>query len=126
MKKALLLVVTIILFIGGLPVIGSALTPSNTDGDLAQQWDRFNLLIPKEPIYLKTADRYGQIQSHGDYLYTQQAYRANGTHYQITFQAPQKLRANHYLKLEAKGRFVSSWSAVNHADLPDKIKSVIK
>lgn len=126
MKKAILLVATFILFIGGLPVVGSALTPSTSNGGLAQQWDRFNLLIPKEAVYLKTADRYGQIQSHGDYLYTQEAYRANGTHYQITFQAPQKLKTNHYLKLEAKGRFISGWAAVNQADSPHKVNSIIE
>lgn len=125
MKKLLISISTLILLLISVPIIGSAVTRSdNPDSDLAQQWDRFNLLIPKEAIYVKTANRYGTIREHGDYVYRQEAYRADGTHYPIVFQAPKQLKENYYLKLEAKGRFIKTWEAVPNKDLPIKLQTI--
>lgn len=125
MKKILLSLITLSLLLIGTPIIGSALTRSAyPNSDLAQQWDRFNLLIPKEAVYVKTANRYGTIQEHGDYVYRQAAYRADGTHYQIAFQAPKQLKENYYLKLDAKGRFINTWEAVSDKDLPIKLQAI--
>ncbi|BCX29627.1 MULTISPECIES: hypothetical protein [Latilactobacillus] len=60
MKKIILLLFSLGLIVIGGPIIGSATTQNMTDGnDLAQQWDRFNLLIPREAVYVKTAHQYG-------------------------------------------------------------------
>lgn len=126
MKKGLLLIILVGAALVSLPIIGSNTTKNRAGDDLAQQWDRFNLLIPKEAVYVKTADQYGQRQAHGDYLYTQTAYRADGSHYQIIFQAPQQLKANHYLKIDAKGRFVSAWQAIPQTELPTKVQAILK
>lgn len=124
MKKIILLLFSLGLIVIGGPIIGSATTQNTTDGnDLAQQWDRFNLLIPREAVYVKTAHQYGTQQAHGDYLYRQPAYRADGSHYEVVFQAPRALKPNHYLKLDAKGRFVNSWTVVSKSELPVKLQS---
>ncbi|ASN62028.1 YxeA family protein [Latilactobacillus curvatus] len=56
-------------------------------------------------------------------FYRQPAYRADGSHYEVVFQAPRALKPNHYLKLDAKGRFVNSWTVVSKSELPVKLQS---
>lgn len=126
MKKIILFLFLLGLIIIGGPIIGSATTENALDGnDLAQQWDRFNLLVPKEAVYVKTATQYGTQQAHGDYLYRQPAYRADGTHYEVVFQAPRALKPNYYLKIDAKGRFIDSWAVIPKSELPIKLQSTL-
>lgn len=70
----------------------------------------------------KLPDEYGVPQEHDSYEYTQEGINEDGQKIKITFWAPQKLKENAYLELDAKGKHVESYQEVTEQDLPDTIK----
>lgn len=126
MKKILLTLI----IVGGLgvgaPIVGSMLTQGQkqtADNDLGQQFDRFNLLIKKEPSYVKIDGKQSEKQEPGGYMYHQKVVSESGKAYDLSYYAGDKLKEAAYLKLDTKGRFVETWEEVQKEDIPKNVIS---
>ncbi|WP_413497597.1 YxeA family protein [Carnobacterium maltaromaticum] len=125
MKKTIKIALTILVSGVLLLSLASFLLPKQQqtkNDDLSQQLDRFNPFVSKEDIYVLTSSEHGTKQSPGGYIYSQDAYKSDGNHYEVSFYAGDELREGAYLKLDAKGVYINDWEEVSQEDLPEKVK----
>nr|WP_288723877.1 YxeA family protein [uncultured Enterococcus sp.] len=121
MKKAISMIL-LVLTIGTVTLVTWSYFTKDDSGELVQLVDRFNPFVPEKKVYVKTSDEYGVPQEHDAYEYTQEGINEDGQKIKITFWAPQKLKENAYLELDAKGKHVESYQEVTEQDLPDAVK----
>lgn len=121
MKKAISMIL-LVLTIGTVTLVTWSYFTKDDSSELVQLVDRFNPFVPEKKVYVKTSDEYGVLQEHDSYEYTQEGVNEDGQKIKITFWAPQKLKENAYLELDAKGKHVGSYQEVTEQDLPDAVK----
>ena len=124
MKKFLLGTILLGALIVGAPIVGSTLTKTSkldSNNDLPQIFDRFNVLIKEEPTYVVTSSKDGEKQEPGGYIYYQPAVTESGKELDISYYAGHELKENAILKLDTKGRFVKTWEEVAKEDVPKKV-----
>lgn len=124
MKKFLFGIVFTSILVVGIPIAGSTLTTNQKEdptNDLPQLFDRFNLLIKKEPSYVVTNSQEGTKQEPGGYQYYQSAVTESGKKVELTYYAAHELKENAILKLDTKGRYVNTWQEVTKDDVPQHI-----
>lgn len=96
----------------------------HTDNSAVADLAKFNPLIQSENYYIKTQEPTKvdkQDNSHNVYKYKQQAVDKNGHRKMITFNAfSDKLKINHYLKVEVKLDRVQSYKEVSQQQVPSK------
>lgn len=129
MKKFIIGVIIVGTIIVGGPILGSKLTEgqvSSQNNDLGQIFDRFNVMIKKEPSYVVTNSKYGTKQEPGGYLYSQKAVSESGKSHDLTYYTPGELRENAILKLDTKGRFIETWEEVQQEEIPKEILNKLK
>lgn len=124
MKKFILGMMTLGLLAVGTPIVGSMVikdSKQTSDNDLAQVFDRFNLLIKEEPSYVVTDGSKAVKQEPGGYMYHQEVISESGKVYDISYYAGHELKEGAILKLDTKGRYVETWEEVSKEDVPQKI-----
>ncbi|MBP2966667.1 YxeA family protein [Acinetobacter baumannii] len=124
MKKFILGTVMLGLLIVGTPIIGSTMIRGikpTSDNNLAQIFDRFNILIKEEPTYVVTDSSKAKKQEPGGYIYYQRVISKNGKEYDLSYYAGRKLKEGAILKLKAKGRYVDTWEEVEKEKIPKEV-----
>lgn len=124
MKKFILGILTLGIVLVGTPIVGSMMIKDGkqtSDNDLAQLFDRFNILIEKEPTYLVTDSSKGEKQEPGGYIYYQKVVAESGKEYYLSYYAGHELKEGAILKLDTKGRYVETWEEVTKEEVPQKV-----
>lgn len=124
MKKLLVSIILLGGLIVGTPIVGSMVIKNQkqtSDNDLAQLFDRFNILIKEEPVYVMTNSKYSEKQEPGGYIYYQKAVSQSGKSYDISYYAGGLLKESAILKLDAKGRYIEAWEEVQKEDVPENV-----
>lgn len=120
MKKTILGILALGIIIVGTPVVGSTVI-KDSGSELAQLFDRFNILIKEEPTYVITDSSKAKKQEPGGYMYYQEVVSESGKEYDITYYAGHELKQGAILKLNTKGRFVETWEEVSKDKVPQKV-----
>lgn len=129
MKKIVLGIVIVGLLGVGTPIVGSMLTKNDkqtSNNDLAQVFDRFNILIKEEPSYVVTDSSKAEKQEPGGYMYYQEVVSKSGKKYDLSYYAGHELKEGAILKLEAKGRYVKTWEEVADKEVPESVLAQLK
>ncbi|MBO0419406.1 YxeA family protein [Vagococcus fluvialis] len=124
MKKFILGMITLGLLAVGTPIVGSMVikdSKQTSDNDLAQVFDRFNILIKEEPSYVVTDSSKAVKQNPGGYMYHQEVISESGKAYDISYYAGHELKEGAILKLDTKGRYVETWEEVSKENVPQKV-----
>ncbi len=124
MKKFLAGIIVLGLIGVGTPIIGSMVikdSKQTSENDLAQVFDRFNILIKEEPSYVVTDSSKAEKQSPGGYIYHQEVISQSGKKYELSYYAGHELKEGAILKLKTKGRYVETWTEVEKEEVPEKI-----
>lgn len=91
------------------------------NNDLPQLFDRFNVLIKKEPVYVVTDSKQSVKQEQGGYIYHQSVVSESGKTYDLSYYAGSLLKESAILKLDAKGRHVETWEEVQKDEVPKEV-----
>lgn len=124
MKKFIISVVLLGAVIVGTPIVGSMITQGQKqtqNNDLPQLFDRFNVLIKKEPVYVVTDSKQSVKQEQGGYIYHQSVVSESGKTYDLSYYAGSLLKESAILKLDAKGRHVETWEEVQKDEVPKEV-----
>lgn len=124
MKKFMISLVLLGLLVVGTPIVGSMVIKDGkqtSDNDLAQLFDRFNVLIKEEPSYVVIDNTKAEKQSPGGYMYYQEVISESGKKYDLSYYAGNELKDRAILKLKTKGRYVETWEEIAKEDIPEKI-----
>ncbi|MEG0551203.1 MAG: YxeA family protein [Vagococcus sp.] len=124
MKKFIISVVLLGAVIVGTPIVGSMITQGQKqtqNNDLPQLFDRFNVLIKKEPVYVVTDSKQSVKQDQGGYIYHQSVVSESGKTYDLSYYAGSLLKESAILKLDAKGRHVETWEEVQKDEVPKEV-----
>ncbi len=129
MKKFLLGMVIIGIIVVGTPIAGSISTQGQKQtmgNDLPQLFDRFNILIKREPSYVVTDSKQAAKQEPGGYIYHQSVISQSGKEYDLSYYAGGLLKEHAILKLDTKGRFVETWEEVKKDEVPENVLEKLK
>ncbi|MEG0255263.1 YxeA family protein [Vagococcus sp.] len=124
MKKFIISVVLLGAVIVGTPIVGSMITQGQKqtqNNDLPQLFDRFNVLIKKEPVYVVTDSKQSVKQDQGGYIYHQSVVSESGKTYDLSYYAGSLLKESAILKLDVKGRHVETWEEVQKDEVPKEV-----
>ncbi|MGY3766999.1 YxeA family protein [Vagococcus vulneris] len=106
-------------------VIGWMIYAHNSSSEAVQLVDRYNPLVSKEPIYVRTSDTYCVKDKGTSYYYTQEGVTKDGETVKVSFYTPQKLKEGTYLELDAKGKYIETYQEVAPSNLAEVIKNTI-
>ena len=124
MKKFIVSLVLLGLLVVGTPIVGSKLIKDGkqtSNNDLAQLFDRFNVLIKEEPSYVVIDNTKAEKQSPGGYMYYQEVISESGKKYDLSYYAERELKDRAILKLKTKGRYVETWEEATKEEIPEKV-----
>lgn len=123
MKKSFIIILPLIFFASALIYIFS--NDKHQEGEYFAILHQFNPLVKKEESYLKTKRPDKQLE-YNRVSYTQSVYNEKGKSRKITFEAIQKLKTDHYLKIKHKGAHVETFEEVSKNDVPQQALKAIE
>ncbi|MFS0723570.1 YxeA family protein [Paenibacillus sp. 1P07SE] len=104
MKKAIAVIVAIVVVLGGLYMA------------FKEDFDRFNPLYEEEHVYVMIHEPGDEDE--GRYYYRLTGYNEEGEQRKVRFSASTDLEQGIYLKVLAKGSYTKSWESVTEEELP--------
>lgn len=109
----------------GIITFGATVLTKNSSGELAGIIDRFNPIVPKGEVFVKTT-KPESVNGYGTAAYKQIAADADGHTRTVEFNGMSELKVDHYLKLTNKGAYVENYEEVAKDEVPPKALSKIQ
>ncbi|MQS76643.1 YxeA family protein [Companilactobacillus halodurans] len=110
------------IFLLGLGYLGGCLYAKNNTSEVAQIFNKFNILAKRESRYVRIDNKNAKDKDgYGNYTYNLKSYDKKGKEAPISFTGMGKLKSGHYLKIDTKGSYVYTYKEVFKKDIPSNI-----
>lgn len=105
----------------GLGYMGACFYTKDNTSQAAQAFNNYNVLVKREPKYVKIDNSEAKNDGYGNYTYDLKSYDSDGHEHNIKFTGMGKLKQNHYLQLDTKGSYVYSYKEAFKKDMPSDV-----
>lgn len=87
-----------------------------------QAVNQFSIFVKEEPKYVKIDNAKGKDKAgYGNYEYALTGYDPNGNSHPVEFTGHEKLKQDHYLRLDTKGSYVITYSEAFENEMPKDV-----
>lgn len=124
MLKRIAAIIAGIAVIIGFALVGARYWTAGHAGEAAAALDKINPLVREETLYVRTVAPKS-VDGYGTADYEQDAVTADGKTRPITFMGMHELKRGHYLALDAKGAYVTTYREVQVNELPAAVRAVL-